>query len=188
MRTMAAVFAALLPLSSLAAAEPPAELVAQARDLARAFFTELKTALEQGIAETGPAGAIAVCGEKAPGIGGSLSERSGWAVGRTALRVRNPRNAPDSRERAVLVSFRERIAAGEDPAQVEQAMVVEEGGVRWLHYMKVIPMGEVCTTCHGTDIDPQVQAAIRARYPADAATGFRVGELRGAFTFVKPLP
>jgi hypothetical protein len=32
-----------------------------------------------------------------------------------------------------------------------------------------------------------VKDAIRASYPADAATGFDQGELRGAFTFVKPL-
>ncbi len=191
--SIAAVTALALALAVPAAApaataQPvPPELVQEARALAKAFFTELKSALQAAIAEVGPAGAIGVCGAKAPGIASRLSEREGWAVGRTALRVRNPRNTPSPLERAVLVRFRERIAAGEDPAQVEWAGIVEAGGVRWLHYMKAIPTGKICLTCHGGDIDPEVAEAIRARYPADAATGFREGELRGAFTFVRPL-
>ncbi len=169
------------------AAEVPEALVQEARGLARTFFTRLKGELQKAIAEKGPAGAIGVCGEAAPGIGTRVSQESGWAVGRTALRVRNPRNAPSPRERAVLIRFREAIRAGADPKTLEWAAVVEEGGQRYFHYMKAIPTGQICLTCHGKDIDPEVRRAILARYPADAATGFEAGELRGAFTFVKPL-
>lgn len=179
---------ALVPAALPAPAEEvPQDLVQEARALAKAFFTELEGELERAIAEKGAAGAIGVCGEKAPGIAGKLSEKAGRAVGRTALRMRNPRNAPSPLERAVLVRFRERIAAGEDPAKVEWGGMVEEGGMRHLHDMKAIPTGQVCLTCHGSEVEPEVLRAIRAGYPADAATGFREGELRGAFTFVRPL-
>jgi len=165
---------------------PKADL-AEARALAKDFMTDLKHALIGAIEEGGPAHAIPVCAAAAPGIATRLSQTSGWAVGRTALRVRNPRNAPSPKERAVLMRFSQRAAAGEELAAMEYASVGGEGEGRYLHYMKAIPMGEVCATCHGSNVDPALLQTIRATYPQDAATGFAPGELRGAFTFVKPL-
>ena len=37
-----------------------------------------------------------------------------------------------------------------------------------------------CLVCHGDNIAEPVRQALREQYPADAATGFAVGELRGA--------
>jgi len=39
----------------------------------------------------------------------------------------------------------------------------------------------LCATCHGMTLAPPVAEAVAARYPEDDATGFGVGELRGAF-------
>ncbi len=178
---------AVLLAPAAGAAEPPAGLVEEARGLARTYVTELKGALLAAIEDDGAPRAIGVCGAEAPGIATAISNESGWAVGRTALRVRNPRNAPSPEERAVLMRFLERVAAGEDPTKIEYAAVVDTGGRKYLHYMKAIPTGRICLTCHGSQVDPQTMNAIRARYPADAATGFALGELRGAFTFVRPL-
>ena len=165
---------------------PKAEIEA-ARGLVKGFFTELKGELQAAIQEGGPAHAIGVCGEVAPSIAGTISDKSGWAVGRTALKVRNPRNTPSVRERAVLMEFKRRHAEGESFKTMESAAVIEEGDRRYLHYMKAIPTQEVCLACHGSNVKEPVQQAIDAQYPGDAATGFEQGELRGAFTFVKPL-
>jgi len=180
--------ALLLPAAAGAAATQPSEAQLQeARELARKFFMDLKGELTAAIQEGGPVNAIHVCRTAAPGIAGELSTRSGWAVGRTALKVRNPRNAPSVRERAVLMSFLDRAAAGEELKTMEDAAVIAEGGRKYLHYMKAIPTAGVCLTCHGDALSPDLEHAIRETYPADAATGFEQGELRGAFTFVKPL-
>jgi cytochrome c551/c552 len=165
---------------------PQAEIEA-ARGLVKGFFTELKGELQSAIKEGGPAHAIGVCQEVAPSIAGKMSENSGWSVGRTALKVRNPRNTPSVRERAVLMEFKQRHAEGESFKTMESATVVEEGDRRYLHYMKAIPTQQVCLACHGSNVKKPVEEAIAAQYPADAATGFEKGELRGAFTFVKPL-
>ena len=37
-----------------------------------------------------------------------------------------------------------------------------------------------CLACHGSEVSPEVREAIAARYPGDRATGFAVGDLRGA--------
>jgi hypothetical protein len=167
--------------------EPPEALRTEAREIAKRYMMGLKGKLQAAMQDKGPAGALDVCSEAAPGIAGKLSQEAGWAVGRTSLKVRNPRNAPSVEERAVLMRFEARAAAGEPVEALEHAGVLEIGGDRYLHYMKAIPTGGICLTCHGNSLPPEVAEAVDRVYPSDAATGFEEGDLRGAFTFVKPL-
>ncbi len=139
------------------------------------------------MSEGGPENAIGVCNIRAPEIAAKLSEESGWQVGRTALRLRNPGNAPTPREREILRSFEAKLAEGVDPGTLEAVAKITRDGERLLHYMKAIPTAPVCTTCHGQNVDPGLLAKIREVYPKDEAIGFAPGELRGAFTFYKPL-
>jgi hypothetical protein len=53
--------------------------------------------------------------------------------------------------------------------------------------MKAIPTGAVCLACHGETIAPPIAAKINELYPQDQATGFREGDLRGAFVVTKTL-
>lgn len=46
----------------------------------------------------------------------------------------------------------------------------------------VIPKGAPCLMCHGEHIEPAVHARIGGRYPGDEATGYKEGDLRGAFS------
>jgi hypothetical protein len=171
-----------------AGADAPSEAqLTEARDLVQRFMKELKGELMAAMRDGGPSGAIGVCSEEAPRIASELTTASGWSLARTSLRVRNPRNAPDPAERAVLVEFDRRRAAGEDPATLEHARIVREGGLAYVHYMKAIPTSSLCLACHGSDVEASVREAIAATYPADAATGFARGDLRGAFTLVRPL-
>ena len=41
--------------------------------------------------------------------------------------------------------------------------------------------GQLCVTCHGESLAPDVQERLAERYPTDRATGYRVGDLRGVF-------
>ena len=154
-----------------------------ARQIVKRFAGELKGELKRAVDEKGFGHAIGVCKDVAPGIAMRLSTETGWRVGRTALRLRNPANAPGLEERAVLGEFLERAAAGEPLAKMEHASEeIGAGGRKTFRYMKAIPTGELCLTCHGSKIDPDLAARIRASYPKDQATGFKLGELRGAFT------
>ena len=109
------------------------------------------------------------------------------SVGRTALRVRNPENAPDEWERHQLEKFAAAIEDGVDPASIEYAEVVNAGEKKTFRWMKPIMMDGPCQLCHGEEIADDVRAAILAFYPEDAATGFKFGEMRGAFTVEKPI-
>ena len=48
--------------------------------------------------------------------------------------------------------------------------------------MMAIEQGQVCMACHGANVAPSVKQSILKHYPSDQATGFELGELRGAFT------
>ncbi len=183
---LAALLAGVGPLPSMAE-ETDQNLVA-ARQIVKRFAGELKGELKTAVDKKGFEFAIGVCKDAAPGIAAKLSAETGWRVGRTAIRLRNPDNAPDAAELAVLRDFLARAADGETLAKMEQAFEdsAAEGGPVF-RYMKAIPTGELCLTCHGSKIDPELAARIRASYPKDQATGFKLGELRGAFTLSKPL-
>lgn len=161
--------------------------VAQAREIVKSFGQTLKGRLTTAMKEAGPVHAVDVCNVDAPRIAAEQEQASGWSVARTSLKVRNPDNAPDEWERSVLESFAERAAAGEDMVKMEHVETMERDGRKTLRYMKAIPMGEVCVTCHGAVLQPELAAKIDELYPQDQARGFEPGELRGAFTLAKPL-
>ncbi|MEP1903643.1 MAG: DUF3365 domain-containing protein, partial [Nitratireductor sp.] len=159
-----------------------------ARAATQEFGAELKGHLVAAIKASGPEGAVGVCKIAAPAVAENVSDRQGFSIARTSLKVRNPGNAPDEWERKVLEDFVARNDAGEDAgedaARMESWTVTKDKatGVQVLRYMKAIPTQEVCTLCHGTAISEPVREALAADYPDDRATGFEVGDIRGAFT------
>ena len=173
--------------SGAALAEDTTALVAEARGVVQQFSGTLGKALKSALETGGPVAAIEVCNLKALGIAEQVGGATGWRVGRTAFKLRNPKNAPDDWEKGVLISFASRAAAGEDITKVEQTEVVERDGHRTFRFMKAIPTAELCVTCHGASLKPEIQARLKELYPADQATGFAVGDLRGAFTLSKRL-
>lgn len=162
------------------------EWLVKSRAMTQQLGAQLKAELGAALAATGPAGAIDVCRARAPEIAARLSSESGATVTRTALRVRNPANAPDELQRAVLEQFDADLKAGRVEQPLEAAFEINRGGSVERRYMRAIPTDALCVTCHGTSLAPDVAAAIAAQYPADRATGFATGQLRGAFSVVWP--
>ena len=171
-----------------ARADEYTQQVSESRARTQEFMQTLKAELQQGMQDGGPVNAIGVCNLKAPGIAASISAATGWDIGRTSLRVRNPANVPDAWELTVLEEFEQRKAGGEDPAQMEFYAAVEQGGETVFRYMKAIPTAGLCVACHGADLDPAVENKLAELYPGDQARGYQVGDIRGAFTITRPLP
>ncbi len=161
--------------------------VNESKGVIKEFFGQLKGELQAAMKAGGPLQAIEVCSQKAPGIAQAMSEQTGWEVGRTSLKYRNPANAPDAWEQAVLEKFEERKANGEAVADIAYFEVVEEDGQQSFRMMKAIPTGEVCLKCHGAELAPEVAAKLDELYPEDRARGFQLGDIRGAFTITQPM-
>ncbi len=188
-RAFAAV-ALFLGLTANAGAEEQAAstdmLAAEARAIASAFGEKLKGELVGAIKVDGPVKAIEVCNVSAPAIAADASA-NGWSVGRTSLKTRNTKNAPDAWEKRTLGEFDAAKSAGADATKLERSEMVEKNGVRTFRFMKAIPVAEPCLTCHGESIKAPVKARLAEPYPDDRATGYKVGDIRGAFTLSKPL-
>lgn len=160
--------------------ELSAEKLAGYRQSIQAYSGALKQELTSAIKSGGAMAALDVCHLKAPQIAQQVSEKAGINVARTSLKPRNAASAPDAWEEEVLKSFEAR--KGEDVNTLEFHAIVESEGKREARYMKAIPTAEVCLTCHGSKIQPELLEKIKALYPQDKAVGFNVGDLRGAFT------
>jgi hypothetical protein len=171
-------------------AEREAKAVAMTNEavaLTREYATALQGALKGALESSGPVGAMEFCGKEAPGIAQEASKRTGWKIARTSLKPRNPKAKPDDYEKQVLEDFAASLAGGVPASSLRRAEVVYESGERVFRYMQAIPTAEMCLTCHGSDLKPEVSARINELYPKDQATGFKQGDLRGAFTLSKKL-
>jgi hypothetical protein len=157
--------------------------ISKARTAVNALQTELQTALQNAMRDGGPIAAIEVCQLQALPITASISEQQNLHIRRTALKLRNPANSPDDWEAQQLADFAARAERGESLATMETASR-ESGEFR---YMKAIPTGDICIGCHGTQISEPLANALKERYPADQATGFAAGDLRGAFSVRIPI-
>ncbi len=190
-----AVAPAVVPVESVQAVSAPAPVavtddprIGEAQALVQEFGATLKGDLETAIKSGGPVAAIAVCKERAPAIAAELSARSGWEVARVSLKPRNAQaGQPDAWEQRVLLGFDTRAAAGEPAESLAVTEVVTQGGGRQFRYMKAIPTAQVCLACHGSDLSPEVAAALDQAYPDDRARGYAVGDIRGAFSLARPL-
>lgn len=189
-RTVLLAASMAFPPVALGDAEAP-EWVAEARQKSAQLGSRLVSTLREALASRGPMGGVEVCKIRAPEIAARISGDR-FDVGRTALRVRNPDNAPDAWEKSVLERFANSMSLGADSDDKQPVLeewrveMTEEGRVG--RYMKAIPTGPQCVVCHGETVAPALAETIQRLYPDDQATGFAPGDLRGAFTVTVELP
>jgi hypothetical protein len=166
---------------------PPVDkavLVEQAEAAVQALGGALKAELEAAMKTGGPEAALSVCQIKAPELAKAISDSQGMAVKRVSLKNRNPvMGVANEWQTKALNDFETRKAAGEDPATLAYAEVVDHE----FRFMKAIPTAAVCLGCHGTNLSPALTAKLTELYPQDQAVGYKEGDLRGAFVVVKNL-
>ena len=151
----------------------------QAKALTQQFINELKPQLKQAMTNGGAAYAVEVCASAAPKIADTLSVESGWQVRRVSLKSRNASRAqPDAWERSILLDFNLRQAAGEPAAAISYSGM---DGKRY-RYLQAQGVEPLCLVCHGKGLSGPVSSVISQYYPDDWATGYSLGEVRGAIS------
>lgn len=156
----------------------------QAQQLVRKFASELKPSLLNAMSEGGISRAINVCSTLAPKLADHLSEESGWTIRRVSLKPRNSRTAsPDVYERSVLNAFNQRVTQGEAASKLVASTVAADK----FRFMKAQPVEALCLNCHGSTISNNVSKALQSIYPDDMATGYEIGDIRGAFSLSKTI-
>lgn len=133
--------------------------------LKKSLLGALQTALAKGAP-----GAVETCSVVAPSL------TSGGVVGRMTRRPRNPANAVAGWQEEALAHFESLVAAGATLDGAVFARTLDGGEVG---YAEPLVVQELCLTCHGEAIAPDVATVLATKYPEDRATGYQVGDLRG---------
>ena len=161
-----------------------AALEADAKRVVGAFGQALKGQLVDAMHQGGPINAVGVCHTIAPALAAEASAANDVELTRVSLRHRNPQiGAPNAWQIEVLENFDQQKAAGADPATLVYSEVVGDE----YRFMKAIPTEAPCLACHGEVIEPALAQKLSELYPGDQATGYRLGDVRGAFSLIKPL-
>jgi hypothetical protein len=158
--------------------------LAEARRLAGDLTGTIRELLIRELKEGRFEGALRACSETAQQVTAAWRERTGAKGRRVSLRLRNPENAPDAYERAVLEELDRLNTAGRLPEEHYRVVEGAEGPV--LRYLKPMVANQLCLKCHGPveGLAPEIRSQLAERYPEDRATGYAVGDLRGAVSVV----
>lgn len=166
---------------SVGQSAPDGELMARARAATDALFARLLQRLNQEYQAGGAERGVQVCSRIAQSLTREIAAEHRVSMRRVSLKNRNPRNAPDAWERQVLQRWERDLKAGRPIGEVATWRI--ENGRRVYRYMRPIKIAmPLCLECHGTQIKPEVRRLLRERYPNDKATGYKQGDLRGAFS------
>ena len=182
--------AVLACFASTAWADDISKFQDDSRAIAMSFMKQMGGTMQKTMSEGGPESAIKVCKDAAPKAAGELSRQHGLKMTRVSLKVRNPLlGTPDAWEQKNLLDFEARVAKGEKPDAMEAAEIVEEPAGKSFRYMKAIALQPGCVVCHGNSdqIPDNVKTRLNEEYPHDKATGYSVGQIRGAISIKRPL-
>ena len=135
--------------------------------------------LQKHMKAGGPMDALNFCSGNAYTLTEQVSKEMGAdvSVKRVSLKYRNPVNAPQPDEKAVLESLQTLQTNG---VVLPKDLVESVGNGTYKYYKPLLINKEACLKCHG-DIgkDSALAKAIAERYPEDKATGYKMNDLRG---------
>lgn len=160
----------------------------RAQRAAQAFMEQLQGVLIAELRGGGPVQALAVCADTAQSLTRIAERELGVSLKRISDRLRNPLNSPDPYEQEVFSSFKILQQEGQEPPFVHWE-VRTLNGEKEFWYFQSIHLQAQCLGCHGAEdrIADNVRELIREKYPTDAATGYEVGDLRGAIRVSFPI-
>jgi hypothetical protein len=159
------------------------------RKTAQSFMQKLGGELQRQIKTGGVESAIPVCKQIAPAIADEYSQGS-KLVKRVSTKPRNTKQGnPDQWELNALQGFEAAIKTDPAAINVEKNEVVTGADGQYYRYAKAIRIKPLCLSCHGQekDIQPNVRAILAQHYPNDVATGYQLGDLRGAISIKQKL-
>jgi len=161
-----------------------AKYLEESRNTALEFRKKLGGVQKAQLESVGAENAIPVCKVIAPAMAAEYS-KNGQMLKRVSLKARNKAlGTPDAWEKEVLEGFDKAQLAGKPVDVMEASTVSKDADGRWFRYMKAIPTQPQCLQCHGkpNDISAGMKALLAKEYPEDMATGYSVGEVRGAIS------
>lgn len=143
---------------------------------------QLKQRLMAAVKEGGLNAGIEQCKIAAPDISQQLIANYPEKLinaGRVSLKNRNPKNQPSDWQAGRLQKFNELNAKGQLPGF--QYRLFKQEGKAGLEFISPISTQGLCLNCHGKTLSEPLSQQLNNLYPHDKATGYNVGDIRGAF-------
>jgi hypothetical protein len=179
MRKLTGAFTAILLVSTMASADEnlapiKQEGVKYIKMLGGALKKEVKAKMQED-----PTGSLAMgfCSSKAKEITEDINTKlpDYASVRRTALKIRNKSNTPDTTDIKIMELYKKAIEAKTfKPTDIK---IIEEKDAYRIY--KPLVAKAMCLKCHGENISGEIKAVIEKVYPEDKATGYKEGDLRG---------
>lgn len=150
--------------------------IEKGKKIAQASFKAMSGKLKKAMKEGGVPNALKYCNLEAMPITDSLSKAHNVTIKRTALKLRNPANKPNTEEFNLLHQFKSDIELGK-----KVKPIIMKTGPKSKGFFAPITIKQPCLACHG-NVSNDVKSLIAEHYPKDKATGFKLGELRGMWS------
>lgn len=133
---------------------------------------ELKAVMQKD----GPVEAVNFCSKNAISLTHEVSKANGVKMKRVTLQQRNPLNRPTPEEIEIMNTWGSQMAQ----AQLPTAVLTPKVPTGYTYYKPLVINNDVCLKCHGAvDSSAPLGQALKATYPNDRATGYKMGDLRG---------
>ncbi len=149
--------------------------------IAAQAFGVLSSRLGKAIADAGLTNAIQFCSVHGITLTTAVGVTNEVVLRRVTHRPRNTQNRADTNELELIRYFESELNKGATP---QPAIGTNRTGF-YTYYAPIVLTLPLCLNCHGQpgqDIQPEVLTQLKATYPADDATGFKLGQLRGLWS------
>jgi hypothetical protein len=125
--------------------------------------------------------AIKYCSDEAQEMTQKVNEKleDGVSVRRTALKYRNDVNKPSAQDTKVMKQFKKDMEVEKKSAKTMMKIVETDDKI---YVYKAIAVAPPCLKCHAdaSKISKNILNEINKKFPHDKATGFKLGDFRGA--------
>ncbi len=173
-----ALLISLLLSSTLSGKEIPQEVIDTGNKVSNELLHQLGSKLKHEAKTNGLLQAAKFCNNNALTLTEevNLHQVEGITVKRISLKERNSANIPTPDEVEVLKSMEKMAKQKNLPTYI-----IEVNEKSYKYYKPLIIKKALCLKCHGDiDKDPELSQFIKEAYPEDKATGYKMGDLRGA--------
>lgn len=175
-----AIAAALMANPYESREEELASVVETGKKASAQLLKRLGSNLKKHMKAEGPLGAAKFCMSNAYPLTDSVDAELGKDVSikRISLKYRNPANQPAKKEEQILRSLE--ILEQQDVILPEY--LVEQADQDTYKFYKPLRINKkVCLKCHGNIAgNKELSGFMKNNYPEDKATGYKMGDLRGA--------
>ena len=132
---------------------------------------ELKAQMQNN----GAIGALHFCSQNALSLTEQVAKETHTSLKRVSTNERNPLNKATADEAALLKKWSDLLKNNQP---LPPSAIVNLSPNTAVYYKPIVINNEACLKCHG-NVEGELAKEIKAAYPEDKATGYKMGDLRG---------